>query len=78
MQGYELVMALSLAPGHLVLPCLWPGLDPSPSMGGNRGGKVVACSLAILASICATATSDAVGGSREGGVGSGGGELSFH
>ena len=60
MQGYELVMALSLAwPGslpvascRLVFPCLWAGPDPLPGMGVKYGvkgsGKMVAFLLAIF------------------------------
>ena len=52
MQGYELVMALSLAPCHLVPPCLWAGPDPLPGMevkyGVKGSGKMVAFLLTIF------------------------------
>ena len=52
MQCYGLVMALSVAPRHLVPPCLWAGPDPPPGMGvkhGLTGGaKMVVFLLAIF------------------------------
>ena len=52
MQGYELVMAQSLAPGRLVPPCLLAGLDSIPCMevqyGVKGSGKMVAFLLAIF------------------------------